>query len=407
MLRILEKRPIDSYPEAIKDKIALISYKRSGISYDPSEGTVPIGSSVYRFQRYPGDLDLFEMIIGYSYVNTVNDFITVMQRRVEKILTKPNVWITDIKAGVDERYSLPDIEFKPNQILGNDIIEKLTTMFYLPDTSPAFREFIVTVKDNPTITGVQFDILWEFIHEHETLRWTPQQFIKGRQWHLGKKITLTEAMETKSVVKIDIVTLINDLFSEVTNMFYLGYINRINELIPINVAHDFTDPKEFAITYLIILRDNIRKLMNPLKGSPKYYKTIKRLWAVSAFMITHGDSSYKRDIDALTPILTGDVAALYQVMSSIEAYLLVVEKIGLTHEYPEFIGKLRYLLASVPSLPLDKLENYMELLDLKTNKAFRKIADSLYTYINEEAHKFMSAKGYLPIPAKFLPSYKS
>ena len=73
--RYLGTVPIKAYPKQILENIKLISFSGLG-----NELAKPFGSFSYRFQKYPGDIDLIQEFKNTSVEQVIDVFSSVLKK---------------------------------------------------------------------------------------------------------------------------------------------------------------------------------------------------------------------------------------------------------------------------------------------------------------------------------------
>lgn len=341
----IEKRPIESYTRDDIKNINLLSFTKNASIF---------GSASYKIQKYPGDLDLFEIFIEQGIDKTVSDFKTILVNKVKRIIKLKCHWITEVKAGIDKRFDLSigelrDGIYTPNYqnllemykiILSFSYKEDYEELFYLYNflSSIRYSRFQENIDNK---TQEDYSKISEIIRNRKILRWKPKDIINERIVQNGELIFLCDALRDNSHVKIDMITYLDDRFTEVTNFFFLAaYCD--NKLCLINTSYDFTDPKKGIQIYKEQISQEIESLFY---NSDNFFKGVKRMWAYSrslflysssplSFVNTFTDSKndkemkdkeqYEKTIMDLSPIISGNISMIYQIKSEIEAILLIL-----------------------------------------------------------------------------------
>lgn len=398
-------RPIEAFSRQVLNNAQLISISKHPISYDLEETAVPFGSSTYRAQKYPGDVDLHEKVVGSSTEEVVSEFAKKMKERIRKINSLKDHWITEIKAGVDKRFDIDIGKLYSNNYTPTEA-QRIAIWSINKYLKVGERERLVEVLRKTYLGADDFSFIQELVRDLKTLRWSGPEVLKGFLMHKGRKIKFEEALQDEASVKIDMVTIIDGLYVELTNFFFLGAIPPgSNQLILINTGYNFNDQTQVLKSYESGLKTEIEKLFyssfhyNPFKGA-------KRMWAYSRTLYKAGQQDFARDIKALFPLVTGNISLTYQIKSTISTFLLVAEKMtkrALEEEYPKFVDKLKYLLSSVTQISNSQLETlyqYIEQGRLEEVKGF------LQERINSDTCAELKRVGYWPIPQKFLPEVR-
>ena len=314
-------RSIDSFNTQTKKILDLITI---------GEDISPVGSSKYTVHRYPGDIDMYEEIQSCCSLQEASKAITKkIQTLAKNLLYDQDVYLADFKAGVDVRYEIRDLgEINAyNKLVGydaNTVQEQLSVLYkdeLLSQTE--FMEAIELVVQEPSIE--EWYILDEFIRNFYIIRWDLDELIDGyiqirsKVNKKGKeekklKIKLTDAIQDKSVCKLDIWAPINGRFIEVTNFLVFIYIDDTGKEHIMNISVD---------NYILNLIKDLKKYG---KGGYKQnsLKYAKRLWSLANTL----DETHK--LEVLFPLFSSGAAILYQINAEIEVLINMLEVIDFT-----------------------------------------------------------------------------
>ena len=150
-------------------------------------------------------------------------------------------------------------------------------------------------ENNHNHDGDVSDFIYDLFRDKRILRWTSGEILNGYKIIRGKRYFLEEALNDKSLVKIDMISNINHSFIEVTNITTIIY-KKDNEHIPIGL-----EP-------IHVLNPNeIFGAVEDTYFSNKYYsplKCCKRMYSLASHF--HDSDLIQR----LIPILSGDTSAL-------------------------------------------------------------------------------------------------
>ena len=168
---IISNKLKSSYPDYIKDNIALVSLNK-----DKSK---TIGTLSYAYPIYPNDIDVFEQYTCNSYEKTINTFEIKLQIKVKEIDSLQDYWILEVKVGIDERFNF--------SITDQDAKNKINKIKYLiPDKIDILLNSDTEFAD-------------DLLRSYAILRWTAMEIIGGYKKLIGDKIiTLKEAIQAKS-----------------------------------------------------------------------------------------------------------------------------------------------------------------------------------------------------------------
>lgn len=391
-MNTLDLRTRDAYTNETFKNIKIISVDKNKLA-------LPFGSYSQRIQKYPSDIDLSE---NFSDCKTMEEVIKKFSKKLKKIIKDidklRNVFLTDFKAGEDKRYIID--------------IGKLNNGVYIP--SDNFDSKIKYLKDEKLInkddydlinkilykkiyTQDDYDIIYNVIRKYRVLRWTTEEILKGsKKLPKNKTITLEKALSMKTIVKIDMVTLMGERFIEVNNLILLSYCkDGVN--YPINERDN----------YLIEVPKDIEKLyFSNYYYSP--FKMVKRIYSLSIFKNDYSTSN------KVTPLLESNISLIYQVKSDLESILLLLEKYN--NPSPKNIlnvlDNMKMKLSSVMEFSEEELELIYDTLDWinRTNKKQDKIKliqalqKFLITVINYETINGLNSIGFNPPPSYLMPS---
>lgn len=395
--QLISKKPLDSYTLEQIQNIKLLSIRKKDPAY-------PIGSATLRIQKYPGDLDLHDEFIDCCSIDEVVDKFVISLKKIVKAIKKEKLhYFSEFKAGIDLRYDI-DIGVCHNGIYyPNFDLYKFPQKLLNKNESDII--FAVLAKKNNN--GDDYDIINRIFKERRTLRWTEEEVLAAKKKLKGGLVMkLHDAIKMKSLVKIDMISLVNNQFIEVTDVYLLmaeeyDYSNNMVVGVPVNYDYDFTDPNETAYHLGIEIQNEIQKLYysnmfyNPFKMS-------KRMWVYSRI------SGYADSIKKLSPLITGDISYLYQLESEITT-ILRMNELGKDpmKNIDKTIDILKYKLANILILDDETLIQMNSMLVKFLKKNDYKILDKLKNYMKEIINIYtineLNRIGYNPPPRQFLP----
>lgn len=403
--KFLETKPKTSYPKNVMNEVKLLQAA-------PNGDVTIFGSIIYRIQNYAADVDLLEEYKQKGTIdNVVKNFKNAIQRIVKNIQTSRGHYFSEIKCGADDRYDI-DIGKLHNGVYSiNTDLVNIITKYY--EQKLMDREDCLTILNNIKKLGtsqhheVIYDIISSVIRSYNVLRWSALEIQQGfKILPANKKILLIDALKMNEMVKIDELTKLNDKFIEITNIYFLSYIDNNNKLIPIN-------PVENPIESL---KNEIEKLyFSNMYYSP--FKMVKRIYALCRLQNNYSfDNILNENRDVLKkifPFISSSMSALYQIKSEIGTIVLLLEKRKRVNVDNQ-LDNMRLRLASIIEIDEDVLINMQQLIikitaDDNIDNKLKKI-DRL-TYMIKKVLNFNTIvylnKVYLnPLPSFLLPNYK-
>lgn len=399
---LTETKPLETYSQEQIKNIKLISANKKELA-------TPFGSAVYRVQSYPGDLDLREIFIGCcSLVDVVDKFEKVLKRIAKDIKSNKLHYFSELKAGLDKRFDV-DIGSISNGVFAPKRKQVLEYSLALHKKKLINADELKIIKKLLSVKnpgGDVYDGLYDIFREHRILRWDMDEVIRGYKNLPGNvKISLFEALTMKTYVKLDMITLVNDLIVEVTNFYILLYEDE-GEHYTINLDYDFLDNQMKLTVYDSQIKEEIEKFYySDLHYNP--FKMAKRMWAYSRVF------NLQNQLRILTPLVTGDVSFLYQIKSEVDTILRLYKlKKNPIATINKQIDLMKQKLSNILFIDKDDLLFIFSMIDafLKASKndkkeqILSKIKKYLVEIINIQTIQELNAINYNPPPRQFLPS---
>jgi hypothetical protein len=284
---------------------------------------VIVGSYSFIAHPYPGDIDMYEV---NEETASVRQACRRFQRRfsqlAQRIQDRKNTYLTDFKAGEDQRFRI-DCDASFGEI--RDQLRLLYEQQLL--TRSELNEWIQTLQTSRK----EFK---ELVRTRLVLRWKLPELVKGVKILPGqRKITLAEALAHQTIVKVDIIALVNGMYTEITNLFKLTA----------------RDPRTGQVTYLsqpdadyrYSLRQDLIKYSDP--SHPKYLKLAKRLWSLSIL------TEDQRTLKTLKPLLESGIARLGQLRALVETLISLFQTVRMPLVTAfEQIQRLNFTIGSIP-----------------------------------------------------------
>lgn len=404
----IEKKPISSYPKSIIDEIKFISFSDDGV-------TTPFGSSVYRIQKYPGDIDVMESII-YDEYQIYDKFIDELHSLVNRIISSNDHYFSEFKCGIDERFDIDIGEcrngiYNPNIDLFNKIMQ-LHINKLIPDSEfNIFKHILSKNKHN----GDDYDVINYILREHRILRWNVNEILNNHKLLPGNfTISLRNALSHKTPVKIDSIVIVENRFVEVTNFVMLG-VEVDGKIKPLNLDFNLLDKEEM----FNIALENMPKEIEKLYLSNMYYspfKMIKRIYAIGRQIINSemyklGEKhKFKSNLlDKFLPLISSNISLMYQIKSELDTISLVLERVNNPplNEIYHALDELKFRLSLVIEIDEDELLQLNSIFDDAINginvlESIDKISNSLKYFINYFTIDYLNSKKINP-PLIFFP----
>jgi hypothetical protein len=396
--KLLQVKPIESYPDFVKNELKIISMKASDLS-------TPFGSYIYRLQPFAGDLDTLQHIHYKNENATVATFIKRL-KNVLRNLDKNHVY-SELKAGMDYNYvfKVGDLE-NGTFLIDNNLIDNLNIRYKqnLFDENE-YRTMINAIQQvknttDKTIHSMAYDYIFDLVRNKWVLRWTKEDILRSYKiLSNGEKYTLAEAIRDETMVKIDLISLVNHKFVEVTNIIFLAY----PEINPINIAEEVLHAKGLSGDIERLYYSN--KFYSPFKACKRIYAEMRRI------------KNYEY-LNRIAPIIRHEISLLYQIKSELDTFCIVLDKtkgkyyINTIDEQLQSIkGRLNYVLDISQDQIKDfsnDIDNICEVDDRKEKcKMIDELSKSLKMIIEFLTITAMNKQKFNPFPSLFLPAAMS
>lgn len=411
--RYLGSVPIKAYPKQILENIKLISFSGLG-----NELAKPFGSFSYRFQKYPGDVDLIQEFKNSSVDQVINVFTSILKNMVKNIENKKNTYFSEFKAGLNHFYNpnkignmsngkySPDIKYIKN-LLSNS--EKHNG----PISSDDIKKIIDLLDENNMVgnyyPAIVHDSIFKIIREAYILRWSSDEILKGEKiiYNPTKtKLSLKKALLDKTIIKIDMITYLGNKFVEITNFVTLAY-EKNGKLHGINII-DLDIDKNIEN-----LKDEIEKLLfSPIYFSP--FKASKRMYSYCRYKyINSKDSKYHQILTKIIPLLQSNISLMYQLNSELDAISIVLSKHKISNFtlFDNSLETQKVELSRIIQIGDNTLENLISLYDHAIKSPNKKdkihkisiIMTELKNVINCFTIGYFDDNNLLPLPYFILP----
>lgn len=356
------------------------------ITLDEKQPPRIVGSFQYIVHEYPGDIDLIEEFTGCCSVHktaiTVADNI---RRIIERIKKLKYSYLGDFKVGIDHRLYISSGDWVLDK-RGNLKLEGYDPKEIKRALSDLLSTNLITDEENKEITRILKSAPTFKEHKKITdklrglyiLRWSLKELSQGfKILRLNKAIYLEEAIaQGESVIKIDVYSLIQGRFIEISNFFLIKSVNQKGN---VTILSSNQSGKEYLAH---LMRDIV------LYAQPFMKKTIKmakRLW-LRALKEKDSDLILK-----LYPLFSAGPVKLSQVLSDIETMQNMTSKLN-NPPYRMMVRSLQEIkmrLGTVrgDTLPEEKAIKLFKMIDnIKadtTPDVFISQLEDLYNFINE------------------------
>jgi len=252
-----------------------------------------VGSSSIRSQQYSADYDTVEKVP----VRGPKEVVESLQSIIKRLRVLPDCYIGDIKCGEVAEWDPFTEEARVNmdndKIEGFNIKKSQSVIDSLKASnviSPQEAAGANRLLDKAT-TPMGFLEAKKAIRYH-ILRWKPYQILEGQQKYRGHVFSLEDAVMSKGLIKLDLISNIDNRFTEFSIIYNLFKDGQLITKRPMNIINSLKeDVYYFSRT-------------NPFKG-------MKRMFALAKAQ------KNEAEIKHLVPILNSDLGRLYQIIGDL------------------------------------------------------------------------------------------
>jgi len=206
------------------------------------------------------------------------------------------------------------------------------------------------------------------------LKWTKKEVLNNKKLLIsGDFITLDEAIQQKSVIKIDVISYINNRFIEISENYYIKLNGKSN--------YD-----ESELTDSIILKSLKQDELNEVKDD-NYNKALKRKFSY-LFLKNKNDPKLKQ----LEQFFNSDIGILNKTRSDLDVLILLLEKVKDIN-----IDQILNAVDSITfqnsyNLIKDFTNDFNKIEQVRSRKTLYKLLvqlrNKIYIIVNTESKKF-------------------
>ncbi len=396
--KLIATKSPDSVPFEIAKGINIITKQNA-------DKIIPVGSWIYKSQLYPGDVDLIEIETDSgSRKKVVDNAVKTIQNIVKHILDTRRYYLTDVKSGIDEAFQI----FIGKEIFDNDgnwsVIhysrKRISIDLYrlykngiIPEDE--YRSLRRLVVPNNEVTRESYEKLSEALRERWVLRWSWKEIKKGyKTFYNNRKIKLSDTVQQKGIMtKIDIVTLVNGVFVEFSNV--MSFRRKLPDGRIENLNY-YLDPNELD-------RDLRYEVQKYAFKTPKPFKLAKRMWNLARVR-----KDFKV-LEALTPLLQSELGRLNQINSEVDTVMLLIEKIEnppMTSIIKE-INRWAYRLQNISDFDTKHIVKMINEATYLTKSRIHNELDKIHSKLNKIMYDNtmieLNQLGLYPPPPDYLP----
>ena len=233
-----------------------------------------------------------------------------------------------------------------------------------------FLEKFKNIQNNPNAYITDFKC---GEYKNVPIRWNYKSMLKGYQILNDQKILFEDCLRMNATIKLDEIVIINGLFTEITNNYFLFKHNNKNE-----------SKNE-------IIR-NLSNNYNELIHEGKYFKALKR--KASIYQINHKNKIQKTMLN----ILNSDDGRLYKCINDLHLLIILLELKEKHRPSLQMImnnlQSIKYFCSKITKFNVSNVSNDIDKIvllkdKLKIIKSIIELIDKLNTTLNKDAKQFL------------------
>lgn len=309
--QLLKPKSLDSLSKSARDAI-------NTLRLDKSEFNI-MGTFGLKNAPYAGDIDSQQFVYACcDKPSGVAQLVKYLQDTVRAIMKKAGYYLADLKAGLDVRYLIGIGDLVGNKIKGYKIVgyhplevaDKVKSLYQNGLLSPEeYKELAKLIK--PKITKKEYEEIYDILRKHSVVRWTTKDILNGYKiLPKGLKLTLPEAIQQQTTVKIDVWGEVDGRYIEMSTFVVpiVKYADGSKEVVNGDVRMSEFDPA-------------IRKEIDKFYSKDKLLKMAKRMFSLAKFR------QDKHVIKLLLPLLASSVGKLGQIIGDADTANEMIQKL--------------------------------------------------------------------------------
>lgn len=359
----------------------ILSEKPFPESYDPRAVAIVramsfgepniVGSMSLKSQQFASDYDMIEEVP----IRSIAGFVKMLQEKIQTLLRMPHTWVADFKAGIVPAWVLiPDTSYVEGKAIKGfkkqEAMKRLEGMRGVL-SAEEWREAKDLLEH---ITPSNFFETRKQLRYH-IVRWTPLEILSGSvQLRDGRILTLADALQQPSIVKLDVVGYV-DSFTDFSIIYTLTKGGKPIAPVPM-------------LDFELSLEQDILAYQ---KTDP--FKAMKRMFSLAKF---RDDTEL---LEALQPILNGDLGRLYSIVGDANTILYLLENENnlpfekIQEEFGEFKERLGNIYTFlVPDSVFHQISKMDTMEDIRTLRpALERFLSDTSALLNKEARPYFQA----------------
>jgi hypothetical protein len=396
-----------------------------------------VGSTNYKQQKYPSDIDLFEVINECcSKEDVINFFIRGLRKISKNFSDKKNRFYFEIKVGLDNRFDFIDpkgdsINLSIKGFTAGQLMKISTELFNSTAIDKQDYDKIIDILGNYNSgqyikNSCDMEQLVSIYRKYYIMRWSAQEIEAGEKFlYDGDQvfsIQLKDAIDDVQKINFEGAAIINNNIVDISNFFIVGY-------------HHYDNNTFFGINQNPLENSNVSQyVFNSLRQaiwnlssscvSKDIFKMIKRMFSLgkTIYQVSNNNKLKKLNQDMLEkiiPFLSSETSALNYIKNSISIIADLIDNKVMYFPYEIAINQVKNAKVNLGKNTLinnKSIKNeynplFDELIDLLKNKKLKdidnvitEIMNKLIAIIQDHTSRYLKEVGLLPLPKWLNPN---
>lgn len=397
--KLLKPKSLDSLTKSARDALNTLRLDKSDFQI--------MGTFGLKNAPYAGDIDSQQFVYACcDKPSAVAQIVHYLQDTIRNVVKKKGYYLADLKAGLDIRYLIGIGDLIGNKIKGYKIInyhpvevaQKVKTLYQSGLLSnEEYKKLAKLIK--PKLTKNDYEEIHEILRKHFVVRWTAQDILNGyKMLPKGVRLTLPEAIQQQTVIKIDIWGEVDGRFIEMSTFIVpvVRYSNGKKEIINGDMRMSEFDPA-------------VRKEVDKFYANDKVLKMAKRMFSLARFRQDN------KVIQAVLPLLASSVGKISQIIGDADTANEMIQKLNnppLDVLIPQF-DNMKQRLSSIPDISFNEdllyrlidtiVYSYQTLSKNQINELVEALHEYLFNIINPIVKNYLKKLNLYPPPLNYLP----
>lgn len=241
-----------------------------------------------------------------------------------------------------------------------------------------FKDKFDEAEKNPNIFITDFKCGMDT--NGEALRWDKKDMKKGYKiMEDGRKITFQECLDIKTTTKLDMIVLIDGLFTEFSENYYFKFGENRGNFFP-----EDADKKHIEVS----LKHSFDEYMYIERN---YFKALKRSFAYKKLS---NEKKYKKQLIKMIDFFNSETGLINKLRGDLDVLILVLENKFRKPKLEDIINNVNHIYQQLPKISIKNITpKFNNILKRKTKNSLinsiEKLRDILFEYVNNKTLDFI------------------